>query len=156
MSTRNHFLLIVNRAENLDGGWIPALEMSRRRLDAGLWGLYANTPHRKQMAVGDEMIVYLAGPDDGAQSLVARATAGQVTAHGKGYLADGDALTDPPVAVLEMSGVAWLDQPVRITAIKDHLGFIPKGTNKWGCVMQRGVKRVSAEDAAKILRGAPQ
>lgn len=148
---RQHYLLVVNRAEGLNGQWVPALEMARRRLEVGLWGLYKNTPHKKEMAPGDEVIVYLAGLDLGSRAFVARARVARIVDDARHYAADGDALAGLPTSVLEIEDVEWLEKPVPIAAIKDRLTFVPKDTPNWGCVLQRGVKRIPAEDAATIL-----
>lgn len=142
------FLLIASKAESFDGNAIHSEEMAERRLSAGKWGLYANTPHKSEIAPGDDLIVYLAGRK--GMRFTAFATAGQVDFKPRNYKADGDALTDPPVAVLDVLNVRPFRRSVAIHEIKDRLDFIPKGTLKWGCVLQRGLKRLTAEDAAKI------
>lgn len=145
------YLLIVNGTECINGKWKPALAMAQRRLLAGKWPLYKNTPHRNDMKTGDQVIVYLAGKDNEAKHFVATAIIGKIGAPYR-YDADGsDVLTEPPVVVLSLETVEWLCPPVPIGAIKNNLDFIPKGTNRWGCVLQRGAKRVSEEDTNRIL-----
>jgi hypothetical protein len=153
------FLLIVNRCERFDGGFDSAITMARRRLEAGKWALYANTPHRGEMKAGDRVLVYLAGAEKEARHFVAAATISGLDASARanlGYKADGpDALAEPPVAVLSLVDVHWLSAPVPIGSVKDDLDFVPKGTNKWGCVLQRGAKRIGEPDTERILGWRP-
>lgn len=153
------FLLVVNRCEQFDGSFDSAITMARRRLDAGKWALYANTPHKTEMKAGDRVLIYLAGNDKEAKHFVASATISGVDASPgacKRYEADGPhALVEPPVAVLSISEARWLSIPVPVAAVKDELDFVPKGTNKWGCVLQRGAKRIKESDAEHILSWRP-
>ena len=124
--------------------------MAKRRLEAKEWGFYANTPHKGKIKKGDQVIVYLAGPKD--MKFFATATAGDTHKNTRSYTADGDALTDIPVAVLSLSDVLFFKKQTIIHEVKDALDFIPKGTNKWGCVLQCGLKMISQKDAETILR----
>ncbi|WP_133059248.1 hypothetical protein [Burkholderia puraquae] len=146
------FILIASKAELLDGGVIHAEELARRRLNAGKWGLYINTPHKAEIRPGDALIVYLAGP--GGQRFIAAAEAGEVDFKDRSYQADGDALTNPPAAVLSLHSTEFFPIPLPIARVKDRLEFFPKNNPKWGCVFQRGVKRISVEDAMLILEEA--
>lgn len=153
------YLLIVNRCERCDGRFDAAITMARRRLDAERWALYANTPHKAEMKPGDRVLVYLAGAEKEAKHFVAAATVAGIdtsTRARQGYKADGpDTLVEPPVAVLTLADVRWLSAPVPVGAVKNTLDFIPKGTNKWGCVLQRGAKRIGELDAERILGWRP-
>lgn len=153
------YLLIVNRSERFDGGFDSAITMARRRLEAGKWALYANTPHKAEMKAGDRVLIYLAGAEKEAKHFVAAATISGIDASARacqGYKADGpDALAEPPVAVLSLADVRWLAAPVPVGSVKDKLDFVPKGTNKWGCVLQRGAKRIGEPDAERILGWRP-
>jgi hypothetical protein len=143
------YILVANKVESADDGYIPALEIVQRRLGAGRWPLFKNTPHQKDVEAGDQALVYLAG--HGEQRFVAVSIIMGVE-HARGYEADGlDALTNAPFQQLRLADTAWLSQPVPITSIKEQLDFVPKGTRKWGCVLQRGMKRISDRDAAVII-----
>lgn len=146
------FLLVASKAESLEGKYIPAETMARRRIDAGYWGLYANTPHKAEIKPGDTLIVYLAGP--GGMRFFASALAGTVDFKARGYGGDGDALTDPPAAILPLVSPRVFPTSLPMARVKDRLEFVPKGNPKWGCVLQRGAKRISAADAALILSEA--
>lgn len=150
--TGSAFLLIASQAESLDGKRIPAERMARRRIEAGSWGLYANTPHKAEIKAGDTLIVYLAGP--GGMRFFASAVAGTVDFKARGYAGDGYALTDPPAAVLPLVSATVFPESLPMARVKDRLEFVPKGNPKWGCVLQRGAKRISAADAALILAEA--
>lgn len=147
---KGYFLLVVSAAESINGKAISAEEMALRRLNAGMWALYKNTPHKREIQPGDELIIYLAGRN--GMRFIAAATAGEVNFRVKKYDADGDVLIGTPDAVLEVQNVRPFKQDVAIHEVKERLCFIPKGTKSWGCVLQRGAKRLTHEDATLILR----
>ena len=146
------FLLIASPAESVDGQRISSEVMARRRIEAGRWGLYANTPHKTEIRVGDTLIVYLAGP--GGMRFFATAKAGSVDFKVRDFQADGDALTDPPAAILSLVSPRLFSSSLPMAKVKERLEFVPKGNLKWGCVLQRGVKRISDADASLILSEA--
>jgi hypothetical protein len=149
---RGYFLLIASYGETIEGKKVPSQNIAARRLDAGQWSLYAKTPHRSEIKSGDELIVYVAGPT--GRKFIARATAGDISSNWKNYALDDDILNEPPVAVLFLKNVEYFSRSVLINDIKSSLDFFPKNTNKWGCVFQRGAKRISESDANKILKNA--
>lgn len=146
------FILVASQAEASDGRIILAEEVAQRRLKAGLWSLYMNTPHKTEITLGDTLIVYLAGR--GGMRFLASAEAGEVDFNAKDYHADGDVLTNRPAAVLSLRSSRMFPVPLPMARVKDRLEFVPKGTPKWGCVLQRGVKRISLADSYLILREA--
>lgn len=146
------FLLVASPAESVEGKRIPSEAMALRRIEAGRWGLYANTPHKAEIRENDTLIIYLAGY--GGMRFLATARAGSVDFKARDFRADGDALTDPPVAVLSLVSPRLFSSPLPMARVKDRLEFIPKGTSKWGGVLQRGVKRISDADASLILTEA--
>lgn len=145
----NYFLLIASASEDLNGASISALEMANRRLGAKSWGLWANTPHKKEIAPEDILLVYIAGVN--GRKFIATAKAEMVRFGDQPYVGDGNALTDPPCAVIKLKDIRRFDAPIFISEIKDELEFIPKNVARWGCVLQRGVKRISSKDASTIL-----
>ncbi|MEN9902685.1 MAG: hypothetical protein RL651_1349 [Pseudomonadota bacterium] len=145
----NYFLLIASPSEDIDGLSISAIEMATRRLNSKSWGLWANTPHKKEIAPGDMLIVYVAGAK--GKKFIATTTASEVNFSGKAYLGDGNALTYPPCVVLRLKNTNYFENPLEISGIKGKLDFIPQNVIRWGCVLQRGVKRISAKDARTIL-----
>ena len=114
---------------------------------------------QSQTKAGDRVLIYLAGLEKEAKHFVAAATISGIDASARacqGYKADGpDALAEPPVAVLSLADVRWFVAPVPVGLVKDKLDFVPKGTNKWGCVLQRGAKRIGEPDAERILGWSP-
>ena len=146
------FLLIVSRAEGLDGKWVPAKEMASRRLEAKQWGLYSNTRCRREIAVGDEIIVYLAGTGLDTRHFVAKAVIAIINRTVKEYKGDGgDVLTDRPTSILELEHIEWFKNPVSIYSIKEKLNFIPKNNPKWGCVLQGGARKITQTDRDLIV-----
>ncbi len=154
MNDYKTFLLIASPSENHEGKRISALEMAKRRLNAGQWGFWAHTPHRAEIDQGDLCIVYLAGAD--GKQFVATARVTSVKPSLTKFNSDGDALTDQPVSILHLEDIDWFDKAVFIAEIKDALDFIPKGVSRWGCVLQRGVKKISSKDARTIVYAAKQ
>lgn len=144
----NNYLLIANNTYDFSGKVYSSLEIANYRLDLGYWGLYEHTPHRKILAEGDKVIVYLAGSGTLGKHFLAQATIKQVTEDRKVL---GKLVGDPPIAAIEIVDINRFAKPVLITSIKEKLRFIPQGTPKWGGVLQRGVKRISQEDFETIL-----
>jgi hypothetical protein len=151
MKEKSYYILVASRAYSIDDEWIGSEEMARRRLEARQWGLYENTPHKSEISPGDTLLIYIAGAR--RMQFIASAEAGDVDFAAKSYEADGDALTNPPAAVLHLRSTNTFSQPLPISEIKDDLDFVPKNNPKWGAVLQRGAKKISATDAKVILRG---
>ena len=119
------YILVANKVDSVAGGYIPAREIVERRVAAGRWPLFKNTPHQREVRPGDDLIIYLAGNKE--RRFVALSTAG-VMRPGRTYEADGaDALTNAPFQQLLISDVKWLNRPVPISEVKDELMFVPKG-----------------------------
>ena len=145
----NYYVLVVNRTENVHGGWISARELATRRLAQKSWGLYERTTHRKRIAPQDKLLVYLAG----AHQMVffATATVESITHEGGGIVDGMDALTETPASTLKLTDIRLFKVLPKISDLKDRLQFIPKGTSKWGVALQGGLKRISKADYDLIL-----
>lgn len=150
MNFEKAYLLIASPSEDSEGNIVSALELAKRRLDAKMWGLWSHTPHQKEIQAGDLCIVYLAGAK--GKQFVAYAHAEKVQPTSSKSHIDGNALTDFPSTVLHLRHVHWFEKPISISNLKDQLDFIPKHVIRWGCVLQRGVKRISSQDATTILK----
>lgn len=145
---KNHYLLIVNNTWKEDGSPISAEVVALRRLERGLWNLYENTPHRKNIVEGDKVIIYLAGSGPHGKSFAGKAVIDGISADCKSLK---DLYGDPPVAALKLREIILFPNFPPIAQIKDELDFVPKNSPKWGCVMQRGLKRISDKDFNTII-----
>lgn len=152
MPLNANFILIASASESIDGEPISPFDMAHRRLSTNSWGLWSNTPHRNDIKAGDSVVVYVAG--SAGKKFVASAIVESIGNNPKSYVGDGDALTDIPVKILNLKEVTWFKNEVSIVELKDKLDFIPKSTNKWGCVLQRGARKISPEDAGLILKNS--
>lgn len=119
------FLLIASPAESVEGKRISSEAMARRRIEAGRWGLYTNTPHKTEIREGDTLIVYLAGY--GGMRFLATAQAGGVEFKARNFRADGDALTDPPAAVLSLVSPRLFPSPLPMARVKDRWSLCQRG-----------------------------
>lgn len=146
-----HYLLIANDCWDDAGKRIPAMKVALHRLERGLWGLYANTPHRKLLREGDVVLVYLAGQSAGGKTFFAKARVKGVTTEPR--LLRG-LCGDPPISAIMLEDIDRFRNCPKIADIKDELDFVPKGNPKWGCVMQRGVKRIGEKDFSRIMAAA--
>lgn len=145
----NFYILVGNSVDHYWRGKVAARVVAQRRTEAKLWPLYRNTPHQREVQPGDGVILYLAG--DKERNFVAIASAGAIVSS-KGYDADGDdVVTDPPTSLLQLKNVKWMKKERSIYDIKDELDFIPKNNKKWGCVLQRGIKKISKKDFDTIV-----
>ncbi len=144
-----NYILVANKVDSMAGGYIAAREIAQRRLAAGRWPLFKNTPHQKEVQSGDRLLIYLAGDKEGRFVAVSNVLGVE---GGRNYSADGsDALTNAAFQQLLVGAVEWLLRAVPIVEVKNQLSFVPKGTRKWGCVLQRGMKRISNDDSKIIL-----
>ncbi len=145
------FILVVSRAQNLEGKWVPAIEIAKRRLKAKEWAFFSNTRCRKKISINDEIIVYLSGAPNG-MAFVAKAKISTISDNVKTYIGEGlDILTDIPTSKIELESIEWFDTPIPIHSIKDNLEFIPKNNPKWGCVLQGGAREISKLDRDLIM-----
>lgn len=146
-----HYLLIVNDCWDDMDNRIPAMKVAQHRLEQGLWSLYANTPHRKFLQAGDEVLIYLAGQSEGGKTFIAKAKVKGITTEPRLLL---ELYGEPPISAIMLENVDRFQNCPKISDIKDELEFVPKGTHKWGCVMQRGVKRIKEKDFSRIMAAA--
>jgi len=144
------FLLVANKSEGVSGEPVEAYQVAMRRLKSKTWGMYANTPHRKVVSVNDKVVIYVAGSGYLGKHFIASADIVKVV-EGKNVKNDLW-LETPQVATLELGCIKYFDVPVSIKEVKDCLDFIPKNTSKWGCVLQRGLKRIKQSDFNTIIR----
>lgn len=146
----NNFLLIANAGDDNEGKPLDAIEIARARLNLKLWGLYENTPHRKTVQQGDKVIIYIAGTGKFGKHFVATAQVGMVLNDKKLFMTLVNSY-NPPFSALQLVNIAWFNDPLPIISVKTALDFIPQNTSKWGCVLQRGVKKISQKDFETIL-----
>jgi hypothetical protein len=147
---RSNYLLIVSPGYNLDGRRISSEELARHRIQTGLWGLNANTPHRKEIKEKDNLIVYLAG--ENKRIFFASAVIDKVSHTPQHTTLDGpDSLGTPPSSIITLCQSEIFKRPIHIGELKQLLSFIPQNNPKWGCVMQRGMKRISQKDYNIII-----
>lgn len=126
------------------GGYLSAKEIVQNRFNAKQWALYKHTPHRSEVKSGDKLLIYLAGSKEMSFSAIAEANS---IVDSKGYIGDGEhALSNSPYSMIILENSSWLPKKVNIKEILDNLEFIPKNNPRWGCVLQRGVKKISEKD----------
>ena|SRR3989344_2445864 len=141
------YILVVNDAESIDGEILPSDTLAKRRFESNNWPLYQNTPHRKEIKPGDQCLVYLAGKRINSQHFVAVATVSSVNDAARvPTKVETDVMSVPPVSFVCFDKVTTFIQPVPIRDLLTKLSFIPHNANSWGCVMQRGCKRISEKD----------
>lgn len=147
----NHYLLIVNDCWDDNGKKITAKNVALHRLERGLWNIYPNTPHRKLIQPGDAVIIYLAGNSEGGGTFLASAHVQAITNDSKCLLG---LYGEPPISALILERISIFRDYPKISDIKEELEFVPKNNPKWGCVMQRGVKIINAQDFSRIISAA--
>ena len=145
------FLLIANQTDDATGKLFQAFDVATRRLEAKLWGLYENTPHRKNIAPGDRVIIYLAGNGFLGKHFIATTSIHTITEDKKIFSKTLSSLSTPPIAAILFGDIHFFAKPVSIKEIKYKLEFVPQNTTKWGCVLQRGAKSISSKDFLTIV-----
>lgn len=148
------FLFIANQQDDTHGKTISAFDVAKSRLELTMWGLYENTPHRKIIAVGDTILIYIAGTGKLGMHFIATASVKKIVENKKEFERALFNLTTPLVSAAALENIHFFETPVSIKKIKHNLDFIPQKTNKWGCVLQRGVKKISEKDFSTIVQFA--
>lgn len=123
----NHFLLIKREGLTPAGEILPAREAALTLLNAGIWPLWKNTRNRNAIRSGDQVAVYLSGPNN--QSIVATARVREVggwdrsTSRSYPLIPDGE-----PVAVLYLSHRVIFAQPKPVKPRLERLSFYHGGS----------------------------
>lgn len=107
-----------------------------KRMREKTWPIFANTPNRSRIAVGDTIVFYLAGKR--GQKFIGTATvASGLTRKNIDY-------------VIELENTEVWENHVAVSGIKDDLNFI---ANKecWGAYFQGGVRTIFDHDYHLIV-----
>jgi len=104
------------------------------------------------MAMGDEILIYIAGQKSNRQKFVAKARIANI--HKPKPIRRGD----DPIEVMDSDSFLMLSlgnvefiPPVDIKEIAERLDFFPKNNPKWGAVLMGGSRKISERDYQEIV-----
>ncbi len=144
---KKHFIFIKKEGFSPKGELMSGEESVEALSKWGGWTLFQNTRNRKQVAVGDEVAIYIGGKERKSQNVVATA---QISAIREWSQRDKDTyplmLDDIPSLVVEFKSFKHLKRPCSIFRLLDHLDIIPKNRTKWGAVLVGWVRQLTEHD----------
>lgn len=147
------FVLVKQEGFSENGALLSAKESAKLLLDSRIWPLWERTNCRKMVAAGDEVLIYLAGMEPGAQSVIASAKIEGISEWSRQYSKDYPLmLEDIPAKVLRLSDVKYLPDAIHVPGVLDKLSFTPKNKSKWGTAFMGGMRHLSKADYS-ILSG---
>ena len=148
----NYFLLICSDTEKVEGEE-SAYNITRNRLDKGLWPIYKGTRNRRVIHEGDKCLFYLAGRKEYAQHVIASGDVKSIEKWDirKGAIDNEDVLSNIPEQVLHIINVEIFD-PIPIRSLLNRLSFINKNQpHGWGGALQGGCKKINYHDYKLLL-----
>jgi hypothetical protein len=150
----SHYVLVSAASVLHDGSLLSSRETARRRLEKRMWALFARTPNRDHVKVGDKVLVYATRQskrESGA--FVGVAEINEVLSDSRSVRIAArniDSATDSVAMLLNLGKVIVFNSPIAIERVRHKLEFIPKH-NKWGVVFLGGCVRVSMTDFSVVL-----
>jgi len=141
----SHIIIITNDAEKV------GYEIFKERIKKNLWPIYYKTKLSGFLREGIEVLFYIAGDNELAQSFVASATIESI-------VEDKDIITDPNKKFarvlyhLKFKNIKIFKEKIEIKKHLDNLKFI-KAENKryFGLYLQGGVKKIDKDTFDYIL-----
>lgn len=148
----NHYMFVVSGK----GGKQFARDIVSKRFAEGLWPLNARTPHRSDLAPGDQVLVYAAAgahsdPDRGCFIAVAEIRAALIeSARQIEPVASWIGLRGKPLFDVPLARTTFLSMPLHAQPIVRRLSFV-RNKEQWGTYFQGGVRKVPASDFELVL-----
>lgn len=138
-----HYVLIRARGTARTGACLNASESARALLDAGVWPLWRHTPHRKRVAPGDSVAIYLAG----SSCVIATARVEALGGWSRELRSLYPLMLDGvPAGLLRLGDVRWLRREVQVRDVLGQLSFVPAEERGWGARFSGGVRKVHELD----------
>lgn len=146
---KNHYLLMKRKGISPTGRRMSASESAKALLDVGFWPLFKQTPCKNIIQPGQQILIYLAGPDKDCQQVIASVSIGSIEhwSDRKHKAACPIHLDDIPSLVINMTDVKVFERPVKIKERLDMLDLVPKSNpKKWGAALMGGMKTLTHND----------
>jgi hypothetical protein len=149
----NSYILICTDTEDGDDAVIPAVTVLNARLAASRWPLYERTRYRRNIVVGDRLVLYAGGGRAGGKCFHAIAVVGQKIAPDRSMIRRFSGLEGhlPAVDWLHLAKIERLDPCIPMAEILAKLSFIPANRSRWGVAMMGGVRKISDIDWDHIV-----
>lgn len=144
----NNYILIAVDTPNENEIILPAWNVARKRLEIGMWPLFARTPNKSSLTFDDRLFIYVAGERANAQSFAGYALVQNVEKNARRN--PGDLLASNLVSdVVHLHKQRLASSPVSIRPLLGSLG-LTKGIKKWGIRLQGGCIKIEQEDGELI------
>lgn len=144
----NYWIFVVT-SHKLDGELLEGQEILRQRLDDRFWGLGENTPNRKSLEAGDQVVFYVGNP---RKEFAATATITEAcfepSAEEMERLSHGKSFYRATYGVRLGDIQMWVT-PRRVEDLVQRLDFI-ENKQFWGPYFQGGVKGITETDFQTI------
>lgn len=143
--------MICSDTETFSGS-VDAFEITKMRLEKGLWPLFKGTKNRSVIKPRDLCLFYLAGKGKLRQHIIATANIKDVVdwSYKKGAVDDEEIMSDFPEKVLLLEEIKSLI-PIPIRPLVNHLDFISSSGHSWGGSLQGGCRKLGNKDVQQIL-----
>ena len=150
---KNNFILIATDNEELTGRFAPAFEIAEFRLGLRQWPMYEGTRNRRNVGVGDNVLVYCGGSKKLSQCLIGYAKVASIQPFKSRSHSDelDKYLTNTPSQVLFLNEPVIFSEPIQFRSILPNLECCPSNLQKWGVILHGGVKKISDNDFSYIL-----
>ena len=147
------FVLIKKEGFSESGSLLTAKESAQLLIENRIWPLWEKTNCRKMVSVGDELLIYLAGRECGAQSVIASAKIIKISQWNRKVSATYPLMLDGvPERVLHLSDIRYFQKALHVPSVLDKLSFTPKDKSKWGVKFMGGMRNLNKRDFA-VLSG---
>jgi heptaprenylglyceryl phosphate synthase len=141
---KNYYILVTSDFEQ-----VSAYKIFENRLKEKKFPLYLKTPHLENIKQNDEVIFYIAGINENAQSFVAKSNIKSVEIV-KELLVDADKKKNLVNRYLILESTTLFEKPKSIRPIIEKLDFIRKKLN-FGAYLVGGVVKLDDKDFNTIL-----
>lgn len=149
----NHWIFTVTSHKS-DGRTFSPEEILKQRVEDQFWGLGENTPNRKRLEEGDQVVFYVGNPVKRfAASVRLASSAFKLSPQEQDKIAHSTEFYRAPYGVRLQQVSVW----DKTRAVEDLLGSLSFIENKefWGTYFQGGVRQINESDFRTILQGEP-
>ncbi len=143
----NYWIIVASDHANPD---FTAEDAYRYRMGHGLWGFGENTPHRRNLQDGDQVVFYLASP---AMAFMGTATIASTVLS----ISERSKLQTHRVFLgakygVKLTNIDVWSEPKEIKLLLEELRFV-KNKSRFGDYLRGGIRRIPREDFELIRSG---
>ena len=126
---------------------VPAIDVVRLRLHAGLWPIYARTKHRAKMARGCRLMFYVAGTGSLAQHIVAEGKIAEIqTDLRPADIVDQGLVGPKAICFIRLSDVREFSPPINLPRHREAMPLFQNSGSHWGVKLMGGCVALVEKD----------